>query len=441
MHLNEIIFSLMHYSSLNFALQQLSENSILKIKGDRAKLHGILSNYYSPYSERWTIAGRDIARLKESIFLFCIAYIMPKIYFKNHPNIVSFIRFFYFLDSFYLFNLIIHDEKILNDQLQIINATYLWIVAIVIVIIDFLMRLLRNGFFTGMRKYIINYAKFIKIILFILSFFIFLTCFIFRTWEGKETYLFTAHDGTQWSHREEPSLIGFIYPILESIFLFPMAFNMPRYYFKNHPYVMSFLRYFYFIFSISLVIFVLIRQQVSIENALNLSYETLIALLIFFLIVAFAIVMIDFLIILSRSVQDPRTVNGFFSKFIAYVSLILPLLTALLFPNCIFGFSYWIRLEGLPNQDTFINPFDAYYLSFVINYALPIDSSAPAIIRESIKNINSDALLAIIEIIHITVCRIIDLSIIAVVINSINDLIVKTNVKEKRFKLINSVRK
>ncbi|MED1471770.1 hypothetical protein [Bacillus salipaludis] len=548
-------------------------------------IYGTLSHCYHLYSDRWSIAEIDISRLKESIFLFCIALIMPKIYFKNHPNIVSFIRFFYFLDSFYLFNLIIENEKDLNNQLQIINATYFWIVAIVIVIIDFLRRLLRNGFFTAMRKYIINYAKYIKLIVLILPIIVLL---ISIHTSGYALTYYTFSDGTRWIYawhyiillivsiflfcialimpkvyfKNHPNVVSFIRiiyflvsinhfhivieyeysdniskfnpnaneqilnvleqiknakylwivakviviidflirllmngffptffattrkyakqirfilmilsififlyffdipywmpywipnPLIESIELIVLvtvaAYIMPKYYLKNHANFMSFIRFFYFIESLFIIVSLLLN--LIGDALLNITNKhTFITLLVAFLIVGFAIIFIDFLIRLSQNLKDPRTINGLFSRIKATVGIIITLLTALLVPNCVFGFCYWLGLERLEfeaNPDIFKSPLgflDAYYLSFVINYALPLNNPD---IGETIKTINSDTLLRIIEIIHITVFRIIDLTIIAVVIKYVHFLIEGKNGKnekeEKRFKLIKSVRK
>ena len=390
-------------------------------------IHRANEIYYDIYI--WTIPEADINRLKASIFLFFIALIMPRCYFKNHTYVISFVRFSYFIDSFYLFHTAIDHARLFNEKLQINIATYLWIVAIVIVTIDLLMRLLQNGFFARMRKFVSVYAKNIRLVLFILSIIIFLTCFFtLDIGKGPETTV-TVH-GEKWVAYTPAPLIYSFYPIIESAFLFCIAFVMPKYYFKNHPYVMSFVRFFYFVVSAFLVVIFINRMQNEIESALNITFETLFALNSFYFIIACAIAMIDLLIRLSRNVKDPREANGFVSKMSAYLSLIIPLLTCLLFPNCVFGSCYWLGLMGLPEWDTFIQPADAYYLSFVINYALPISDEK---ILKSISAINTNTLLRIIEIIHITVYRIIDLTIIAAAIKTIHELIEKRdkNVAEK----------
>ncbi|PGO26402.1 hypothetical protein CN984_17685 [Bacillus cereus] len=390
-------------------------------------VHGAPDIYYDIYT--WTIPVADINRLKASIFLFCIALIMPRFYFKNHPYVMSFVRFFYFIDSFYIFHTAIDHAQHINEQLQINNATYLWIVAIVIATIDLLIRLLQNGFFATMKKYISIYAKNIRFVLLIISIIIFLTCF-FLLDIGKDPGATITIHGEKWLMYETPPLIYRFYPMIESIFLFCIAFVMPKYYFKNHPYVMSFTRFFYFVVSFFLIVFFINSIQHEIAITLNITFETLSALYLFCFIFACAIAMIDLLIRLSRNVKDPREAKGFISKMSAYLSLFIPLLTCLLFPNCVFGYCYWLGLMGLPGQDTFIQPTDAYYLSFVINYALPISDEK---ILKSISAINTNTLLRIIEIIHITIYRIIDLTIIAVAIKTIHELIeIKDkNIEEK----------
>jgi hypothetical protein len=162
-----------------------------------------------------------------------------------------------------------------------------------------------------------------------------------------------------------------------------------------------------------------LNNQVISKIINKLVSEQLIAyLLIILIITSFILIMGDFLIRLVNNITNPREVQGKLNKIEAYTTLFGALLAPFLLPNLFFGFSYSLVLTSLHSIE--LSYFQSYYLSFVINYALPISNEK---ILDIIKIINTDTLLRTVQIAHITITKIIDLTIIAIVIKYISNLI------------------
>ncbi|MCA1033496.1 hypothetical protein LCL90_02535 [Bacillus infantis] len=139
--------------------------------------------------------------------------------------------------------------------------------------------------------------------------------------------------------------------------------------------------------------------------------------ILFLIMGSFILIMGDFFIRLVNKISDPSEAKGF-QKFELSTTIVAALFLSLLLPNAFFGFCYLLVLNALYSID--LTYFQSYYLSFLINYALPINNQS---ISEVINIINSDTVLRIVQISHITITKILDLTIIAIVIKHINNLI------------------
>jgi hypothetical protein len=152
---------------------------------------------------------------------------------------------------------------------------------------------------------------------------------------------------------------------------------------------------------------------------INISERTLIYIILLLIIISFIFIMADFLIRLVNKLTDPREEKGIFNKIESMTTLLGALLVPFLLPNIFFGFSYKLVLSSLYTIE--LTNFQSYYLSFVINYALPISNRD---VLDIIDKINTGTLLGYLQIIHITFTKIIDLTIIALVIKYVNNIIV-----------------
>ena len=156
-----------------------------------------------------------------------------------------------------------------------------------------------------------------------------------------------------------------------------------------------------------------------IESAL------LIALLAYIISISLFI-MIEFLFKLLGKVVDPNEVKGKLEKIEAYASLGIACLAAFFIPNAVFGICYAIVFDTIHNIN--LSSFEQYYLSFVIDNALPLTNSN---FINFINLINSNKLLSILQIIHISISKFLDLTVIAFLIKYINNILKNRRVLSK----------
>lgn len=183
--------------------------------------------------------------------------------------------------------------------------------------------------------------------------------------------------------------------------------------------------YFRFIFLFLGYIFFLLFSVELIKFTNNSSLETFITMIVIFLLPAiFVVFMLEFLVGLTKQTSDIDKIKSYPDKLSAYMMAGVALVSALLMPNFIFGITYSFILQI--SHQKILNIQDFYYLSFVINYALPI---ADPKVLELIKLINTDGYLRIIQIVHISICKIIELTIIATIIKNVSDIFKTKNIQ------------
>ncbi len=195
-------------------------------------------------------------------------------------------------------------------------------------------------------------------------------------------------------------------------------------YFKDQLLMILILRFLTFLMGFMFLLKFIQWTVKSIEKwSKNIITETfLVYSVVVLIILTFIFIMGDYLVKQVNTVKDPRKENGIINKFEAYVTLIGALLAPFVLPNIVFGFSYSLILSAFYKIE--LSGLEPYYLSFIINYALPINNE---VLSNCINKINSDLLLNLLQIAHITITKIIELSIIAVVIKYINNLIIKSD--------------
>ncbi|WP_436373820.1 hypothetical protein [Cytobacillus sp. BC1816] len=128
--------------------------------------------------------------------------------------------------------------------------------------------------------------------------------------------------------------------------------------------------------------------------------------------------MIEFFIRLINNIQDPMKLTSVSDKIEGYVSIFGTYLATIVTTNYIFGMSYSLTLGTFHNIPLSISEY--FYLSFIINHTLPMADEA---ILDTIKVINKDIFLNYLQMAHITISKLIDLTIIAIVVKYINNLI------------------
>lgn len=153
--------------------------------------------------------------------------------------------------------------------------------------------------------------------------------------------------------------------------------------------------------------------------------EKIITGLVFILTIFFIGFMVEYFyrIIINLSLsEEPKSKN---EKILSYVDLAGALLSSLIIPHVIFGISYLLILYTFYSIE--LNIYEAIYLSFVINYTLPVSGDIIKIFN-AIDTSNS---LRLLEVAQIIIGQILDLTVIAFIISYINDLINKVRLNNK----------
>lgn len=175
--------------------------------------------------------------------------------------------------------------------------------------------------------------------------------------------------------------------------------------------------FFFSILTLGAILVNLEKLVITLQGE-NKYASVMVFLFLAYIIFLFLWFMIEFLFKLLTEVKDPNTVIGKYNRNEAILKLIIAFLTAFLFPNFIFGFNYSLVLTIL--YDVQINLFESYYLSFIIENALPLSNE---VYTSYINNINSNSLLQIHQIAHISISKFLELTVIAFLIKHINGLI------------------
>jgi hypothetical protein len=136
--------------------------------------------------------------------------------------------------------------------------------------------------------------------------------------------------------------------------------------------------------------------------------------LIIFVTILFIIFMGHYFYRIIKSISELEEAQTKLEKVASYIILFFRLLGTLIIPNAVFGIIYQLLLGTFHNIA--LGFYEGIYLSFVIDYTLPINGEILTIF-ETIDSSNS---LKTLQVAHIIISRIIDLTVIAIFISYIN---------------------
>jgi hypothetical protein len=180
-------------------------------------------------------------------------------------------------------------------------------------------------------------------------------------------------------------------------------------------YVRSLILFFFIIF---FSMFLLLLNTILIEITRSNSYEIYLTVTLVSVTIAITVILlIELLFKLLLKVKDPTKLSRKFEKIEAISNLFITFLATFFIPNYVFGFDYMLLLEVFHNVT--LTPFEFYYLGFVIDYTLPLDDKK---LLDCINKINSNNVIRIVQIVHITLSKFFDLTILGILINYINNI-------------------
>ncbi|WHY15739.1 hypothetical protein QNH16_08900 [Peribacillus frigoritolerans] len=119
---------------------------------------------------------------------------------------------------------------------------------------------------------------------------------------------------------------------------------------------------------------------------------------------------------LYKYIKEPVKINNKRERFEAVFILIMSLLTTLVLPDVIFGILYSFSLSLIDTKilEMRNSILEFTYISFVIHYGLPLNSET---IQAYIKLINEHTLNRLIQLLHVSICKFLDLTFVAMSIN------------------------
>lgn len=171
------------------------------------------------------------------------------------------------------------------------------------------------------------------------------------------------------------------------------------------------------------ILFIRLLETLNIENQLNsitpeiflfLICIPLIVILIYFLYRS-----IVSLVMLTNDIVAENKINQ--KKSFVLFCLLFIVLLVIIFSDIIFALSYsFIYSLYISNQS--IPFFDFFYSTFLIHYTLPLVSTDTNIVK-IVENINNNTYLRIIEIFHITFTKIIDLTVISIIVGNFTSVL------------------
>ncbi|PEJ35942.1 hypothetical protein CN689_05650 [Peribacillus butanolivorans] len=196
-----------------------------------------------------------------------------------------------------------------------------------------------------------------------------------------------------------------------SIIIFTIGLKIPK--FQENPVIIFLLRILLLFISMMIILksieVIIIKLYKITGNELIEKYIIIVFLVI--VIVLFILILIDFGYRIIKNISDPGQKTN--------ILILLGFLVVLqLAPNYLFGLCYSLVLATF--YDTQLSTFKDFYLTFAISYSLPINDEE---LSNTIKTINKNFSLQFIQIVHIILYKIIDLTVIATIINYINDLL------------------
>lgn len=122
---------------------------------------------------------------------------------------------------------------------------------------------------------------------------------------------------------------------------------------------------------------------------------------------------LEFLIIMILRIRNMEEAGGRINRISAIIMAFLALISALILPDFAFGYGYKVFFDVLLQDEI---TFNWHYLSFVISNTLPIENISLA---NYIEKINTYPELRIYQIFHVYMIKIMELLIIALILNSL----------------------
>lgn len=172
----------------------------------------------------------------------------------------------------------------------------------------------------------------------------------------------------------------------------------------------------------AIYIFTVFTSAVSTRDIIFLSHlankfsNVLLYFAIWFIFGIFILFLFEVVFGLYKYIKDPVKITNKLELFETGFILFISLFTTLILPDIIFGILYSFSLSLIDNKilemENSILEFS--YTSFLIHFGLPLNSET---IQAYIKLINEHTLNRVLQVLHIIICKFLDLTFVAISIN------------------------
>ncbi|MGG0667005.1 hypothetical protein ABE073_00500 [Lederbergia citrisecunda] len=202
-----------------------------------------------------------------------------------------------------------------------------------------------------------------------------------------------------------------IFWLLLGITLYILGFTINFLFARTQRELLSSLFFFVWI-RMLLFLFGTIAMLNGLVNIVNYNHKIVIIFIWLIPIICLAGIL-EFLFIMILRIRNLEESGSRINRFFAIIMAFFALISALILPDFAFGYGYKVFFDVLfPNEITF----NWHYLSFVISNTLPVENINLA---NYIEKINTYPALRIYQIFHVYMIKIMELLIIALILNSL----------------------
>ncbi|TKI99950.1 hypothetical protein FC702_24990 [Bacillus cereus] len=194
-----------------------------------------------------------------------------------------------------------------------------------------------------------------------------------------------------------------------------------------------------FVFCLSLICFttfmvIISNHKIAFFSFLATKYSEKISYLLIFYIISiflFSLFEIIFYFYKHIKIKDPKNITNKFERLIFSLQLCIALFTILILPDIVFGALYMFTFSFYGEVMSEENFWEFSYFSFLIHFALPINSDN---ILNYVRFLNEHTLSRVLQVVHIITCKFLDLTFLAILIQYFLGFINTFNIENKNNK-------
>ncbi|MED1042631.1 hypothetical protein S2E19_06028 [Bacillus mycoides] len=263
---------------------------------------------------------------------------------------------------------------------------------------------------------------------------------------NKSSYSFTDYvNAIIWLLLPCAFIFGLAYPTFLLIFILFLSILLSYYGFTMKSLLNTYgldsglmipiYRLFAFLLSpmfFSIFIVLIPSHKIAFLSLLTIKYgEELYYLLIMYMISTLLFSLFEILFYLYKNIKDPKNITNGFERLTFSIHLFIAILTTFILPDIFFGALYTFTFINYDDTMDVKSLFEFSYFSFLIHYALPINSDS---IQYYVRLLNEHTLSRVIQVVHIITCKFLDLTFLAVLIQYFLGFINTFNTENKNNK-------